>query len=84
MRVSVSDASKQLAKLVREVLDGGEIIHIYDREGEVVLLPQRLYESLLETAELLRIPGLRESLLEAEEDIKAGRTVSPAQALGDV
>ena len=41
------------------------------------------YEGLLETLELLSIPGLRESLAEAEADIAAGRIASIDDVLGD-
>jgi hypothetical protein len=37
----------------------------------------------METDELLSIPGMRESLIEAEADVASGRTLSLEQALSD-
>ena len=48
-----------------------------------MLVSEEDYEGLLETLELLSIPGMRESLAEAEADITAGRTASIEQIFAD-
>ncbi len=53
------------------------------RDGGVVLVSEEDYEGLLETLELLSIPGMRESLAEADTDITAGRTTSVEQIFGN-
>ena len=49
---------------------------ISSKEGNAVLLSEEEYESLLETAEFQAIPGLKESLKKADEDIKKGKVYS--------
>ncbi|MDA2925116.1 type II toxin-antitoxin system Phd/YefM family antitoxin [Acidobacteria bacterium AH-259-G07] len=74
--VKATAARKELFKLIRKALRTHQPVHIQHREGQVVLLAEEEYEGLLETLELLSIPGFRESLAEAEADIAAGRTSS--------
>jgi len=53
---------------------------ITSREGNVVLLSEDDYESILETAELLDVPGLKDSVRKADREIKKGRTFSFTEA----
>lgn len=82
--VSATEARKQFFDLIRRALRAHEPVTITHREGAVVMLSEDDYEGLLETLELLSIPGMRESIAEAEADIAAGRTRPLDQALGDV
>ncbi|MDA2937526.1 type II toxin-antitoxin system Phd/YefM family antitoxin [Acidobacteria bacterium AH-259-A15] len=74
--VKATAARKELFKLIRKALRTHQPVHIQHREGQVVLLAEEEYEGLLETLELLCIPGFKESLAEAEADVAAGRTSS--------
>ena len=73
MTVTTTEARHNLFKLVKKSIKGHVPIEITSREGEALLVSKEDYEGLLETLELLSIPGLKKSLDEAEEDIKAGR-----------
>ena len=57
-------------------------IKIHAKSGDVVLISEEDYDSLLETLELLSTPGLRESIREAKADIKAGRVKSLDEVFG--
>ncbi len=81
--VSATEARKELFKLIRRAVHSHDPVRIRHREGGVVLVSEEDYEGLLETLELLSIPGMRESLAEAEADIAAGRTASIDDVLGD-
>ena len=81
--VSATEARKQLFILIRRALRTHDPVRIQHREGGVVLVSEEDYEGLLETLELLSVPGVRESLAEAEADITAGRTASVEQIFAD-
>ena len=81
--VTATEARKELFELIRRALHGRETVHIQHRDGGVVLISAEEYEGLLETLELLSVPGMRDSLAEANADIAAGRTKTVEQVLGD-
>jgi antitoxin YefM len=81
--VSATEARKELFNLIRRALHAHDPVRIQHREGGVVLLSEEDYEGLLETLELLSVPGLRGSIEEAEADIDAGRTVTADELFGD-
>jgi antitoxin YefM len=81
--VSATEARKQLFILIRRALRTHDPVWIHHREGGVVPVSEEDYEGLLETLELLSIPGMRESITEAETDIAAGRVASVDEVFGD-
>jgi len=81
--VSATEARKQLFNLIQRALRAHDPVRIQHREGGVVLVSEEDYEGLLETLELLSIPGMRESIAEAETDIAAGRVASVDEIFGD-
>ncbi len=81
--VSATEARKQLFNLIQRALHAHDPVRIQHRDGGVVLVSEEDYEGLLETLELLSIPGMRESLAEADTDITAGRTTSVEQIFGN-
>ena len=80
--LTATQARKQLFELTRKSVKGHMPIKIRAKAGDVVLISEDDYESLLETLELLSTPGLRESIREAKADIKAGRTKSLEEIFG--
>jgi antitoxin YefM len=81
--VTATEARKELFNLIRRALRAHAPVRIQHREGGVVLVSEEDYEGLLETLELLSVPGMRQSIDEAEADIAAGRTASVEQIFGD-
>jgi len=80
--MTASQARQNLFSLLKKSIKGHMPIQITSKSGDVVLLSKEDYESLIETLELLSIPGMRKSINEAETDIKAGRTKSLKDVFG--
>lgn len=80
MTVTATQARQNLFRLVKKSVTGHVPVRITSKDGGAVLIGEDDYESLLETLELLSVPGLRKSIQEARADIRAGRT-KPLSAL---
>ena len=74
--VAISDARTNLSSLVNRVAEelSRVTISVHGKVKAVVLSLEEL-ESLEETAEILAIPGARESILEGEAQAKRGEGV---------
>ena len=79
--VTATEARKEFFSLIRRALRAHDPVRIQHREGGVVLVSEEDYEGLLETLELLSIPGMRKSLTEAESDVAADRVASVDRVL---
>lgn len=75
--IAISDARANLPKIVERVNKGFErvIITVNGKPKAVVLSPEEL-ESIEETAEILAIPGARESIKRGMEQIERGEFVT--------
>lgn len=62
--ITATEARKQLYRLVDQVRDSHEPIHITGRRGSAVLVSEEDWRAVQETLHLVSIPGLRESILE--------------------
>lgn len=82
MTVTTTEARQNLFRLVRKSVKGHVPIRIASKEGGAVLISEEDYEGLLETLELLSVPGLRKSIREAREDIRNGRVKSVKEIFG--
>ena len=82
MTVTATEARQNLFKLVRKSIKGHVPVKITSKEGDAVLVSEEDYEGLLETLELLSVPGMRKSIEEARADIRAGRTKSLKEIFG--
>ncbi len=82
--ITATEARKELFTLIRRARQSHEAVRITHRDGAVVLLSEEDYENLMETLELLSVPGLRESLREAEDEIEAGHTLSIDEAFENI
>ncbi len=80
--LTATAARQQLFQLLEKSVKGHVPIKITTKSGDVIMISQEDYESLLETLELLSTPGMLKSIKEAKEDIKAGRTKSLKEIFG--
>ena len=80
--LTASRARQNFFSLLKKTVKGHVPIKIVSQSGDAVLLSQEDYESLLETLELLSMPGMAKSIQEARSDIKAGRTKSLKDVFG--
>jgi len=78
--LTATSARVNLFKLLKQTVKGHLHTRISSKEGNAILISEEDYESLLETAELLSISGLKESILQADKEIEDGDLVSMNEA----
>ncbi|NCC50206.1 MAG: type II toxin-antitoxin system Phd/YefM family antitoxin [Spartobacteria bacterium] len=82
--LTATAARKDLFDLVKNVTNKHEVYHIHHRSGDAVLLSEKDYDSLVETLELLSIPGFRESMKKSISQMNKDQTMSFDEVLGDI
>jgi len=80
--LTATQARKELFTLLKRSVRGHRQYRITHRQGDVVLLSQEDYESLLETLELLSTPGLLRSIRRARREIARGEMYPLEEVLG--
>ena len=80
--LTATEARQDLFRLVEKSVKGHVPIRITSRAGDVLLISEDDYESLIETLELLSTKGFLKSIREAKADIKARRTKSVKEVFG--
>lgn len=74
--IPISDARANLPNLVSKVSENLErVVITVNGQPKAILVSAEELESLEETAEILAIPGARESILRGEQDTKAGKVI---------
>ena len=76
LTITSTNARSNLFQLLKKILKSHIPTKISSKEGTVVLLPEEDYESLIETAELLSTPGLKQSIKKADKEISQGEVFS--------
>jgi antitoxin YefM len=74
--LTATEARKNFFDLIKNTHAHHQTYHIHHRQGAAVLLSEEDYESLIETLELLSIPGFRESIKESVKHVKKKKTFS--------
>ena len=74
--ITATELRTNLFQVLKKTVKGHLHTKISSKEGNAVLLSEDEYESLLETAELLSIPNLKESLKKANKEIEKGEVYS--------
>lgn len=72
--ITATHARSNLFQLIKNTIRGHQMTRISSKEGNVVMLSETDYEDIMETAELLSIPGLEQSVRESQKQIEAGET----------
>lgn len=80
--IPATRARADLFHLLRKTVKGHRQYRITCRDGGAVLLSEEDYESLLETLELLSMPGLLGSIKKAKREIHKGQTYSLEEVFG--
>jgi antitoxin YefM len=80
--LTATDARREFFEIVKRAAHGHKVYRIRHRSGAAVLMSEEDYESLLETLELLSIPGFRASMKRSVAQMKKGETLSLEEALG--
>lgn len=81
--LTATDARRELFDLVKGATRKHKVYRIHHRSGDAVLVSEEDYESLLETLELLSIPGFRQSMRRSVGQMEKGETLSLDEVLGD-
>lgn len=74
--MNATKARTELFGLIKSAVSRRQVYHIHHRDGDVVLMSQEEYEGLLETLELLSIPGFRKSIARSVRQMAGGDTFS--------
>ncbi len=74
--LTATTARREFFDLVKGAAEGHRTFRIQHRRGTAVLLSEDDYEGLLETLELLSLPGFRQRLKASIKQMKAGDTIS--------
>jgi prevent-host-death family protein len=67
-RINITAARKNLNKIVRNVNESHEPIHIAGKNYSAVIIGQEDWKSIEETLYLTSIPGMRESIVEGMKE----------------
>jgi antitoxin YefM len=62
--INATQARAELYKLLKQVAETREPVHITGRQGSAVLIAEDDWRSIQETLYLIAIPGMRESIIE--------------------
>jgi antitoxin YefM len=73
MAISASEARKNLFPLIAQVNDDRQSVEIISKAGSAVLMSKADYDSLMETAFLLRSPANVKRLIQGMEQARAGQ-----------
>jgi len=73
--LTATTARREFFDLIKGAAEGHRTFRIQHRRGAAVLLSEDDYEGLLETLELLSLPGFRQRLKASIKQMKTGDTV---------
>ena len=59
INISATNLRKNLSKYLALVVDQNEIIRVSSKKGNIVLLSERVYNSMMETLNIYSIPGMK-------------------------
>jgi antitoxin YefM len=71
---TATEARSRLFNLIKNIIRGHRQVRITSKNGSAILLSEDDYENLLETIELLSVPGFKQSIEQANKDIENGDT----------
>ena len=80
--LTATKARQSLFDILKKTTRTHAPIKITAKTGDVVLMSEEDYEGLIETLELLSVPGMLKSVREAKQDIRSGRTKSLREIFG--
>lgn len=67
---NITNARKNLYKIVEEVNETHEPVHVYGKNANAVIVGEEDWKNIQETLFLTSIPGMRESIIEGmQEDV---------------
>ena len=83
MTITATNARARWFNMLKGLNKSHRVYEITSKDGNAVLLSKEDYEGLLETLELLSLPGMNKSIKQADKEIKQGKVYSMAEVFGD-
>lgn len=80
--VNATEARNTLFDLIKGSVDQNRIFRIQHRNGNAVLMSEAEYDSLIETLELLSVPGFYQKTMKSIAQADAGNVVSAEDVFG--
>ena len=80
--LSATKARTELFNLIKNSIKAHKQYRIVHKDGGVILLSEEDYDSLIETLELLSIPGFKKSFQKARKEIAKGETIPFEEVFG--
>ena len=80
--IPATTARRNFFDLVKGAAEGHQTYRIHHRKGTAILLSEDDYEGLLETLDLLSVPGFRASIKRSLRQAQTGQTVSMDELFG--
>ncbi len=74
--ITATNARKSFFEMVKNTIEGHKRFRIQHAKGSAILLSEEDYEDIVETIELLSIPGFQESIKRSVDQQKNGETYS--------
>jgi antitoxin YefM len=81
--ITATDARRNFFEIVKGATEEHQIYRIQHPKGSIVMLSEEEYDNLIETLELLSIPGLLKSLNRSVNQMSKGETYSMDDVFGD-
>jgi antitoxin YefM len=80
---SATRARSNLYQIIKSTIKNHIPTRLSSKEGSAVLISEEDYENLVETAELLSVPGLLHSIQKADIEIENNEVVTFSEAFND-
>jgi antitoxin YefM len=80
--LTATEARREFFNMVRRATRGHRVYRIQHRKRAAVLISEEDFDGLLESLELLSIPGFRASMKRSVGQMKRGETLSLQEVLG--
>jgi antitoxin YefM len=81
--ITATDARRDFFEIVKGATEKHQIYRIQHRKGSVVILSEEEYDNLIETLELLSIPGFLKNLNRSVNQMNNGETYTMDEVFGD-
>jgi antitoxin YefM len=81
--LTATDARREFFDIIKNTSKTHDVYRVQYRQGNVVMLSEEDYENMVETLELLSIPGFQKDLQESIKQMNRGETVSFDDVFGN-
>ena len=81
--ITATDARRNFFEIVKAATEKHQIYRIQHPKGSVVMLSEEEYDCLIETLQLLSVPGLLQSLNNSVKQMNDNETYSMDEVFGD-